>query len=51
MDSRCLSAAGLRFLQPPAPAEELALPCGRVADWASDLNGVILFHVREMRAA
>ena len=31
MDSPCLSAAGLRFLQPPVPAEGLTLPCGRVA--------------------
>ena len=29
MISLCLSAAGLRFLQHPTPAEELALPCGR----------------------
>ena len=32
MVSSCLSAAGLRFLQPPVPAEELALPRGRVTD-------------------
>ena len=31
MGSLYLSAAGLRFLQHPVPAEELALPCGRVA--------------------
>lgn len=30
MDSLRLSAAGIRFLPPPAPAEGLALPCGRV---------------------
>ncbi len=32
MVSLCLSAAGLRFLQPPVPAEDLALPYGRVSD-------------------
>ena len=32
MVSLCLSAAGLRFLQPPTPAEDLTLPCGRVTD-------------------
>ena len=32
MFSLCLSAAGVRFLQPPVPAEELALPRGRVTD-------------------
>jgi hypothetical protein len=32
MFSLCLSAAGIRFLQPPVPAEELALPRGRVTD-------------------
>ena len=32
MISLCLSAAGIRFLQPPVPAEELALPRGRVTD-------------------
>ena len=32
MVSPCLSAAGLRFLQPPTPAEDLTLPYGRVAD-------------------
>ena len=30
MISLCLSAAGLRFLQPPTPAEGLTLPRGRV---------------------
>ena len=32
MISLCLSTAGLRFLQHPTPAEELALPRGRVTD-------------------
>ena len=40
MISLCLSAAGLRFLQHPTPAEELALPCGRGR--VSDSNGTIL---------
>src|SRR5437867_11253544 len=28
MDSRCLSAAGLRFLEHPLPTEEFCFPCG-----------------------
>jgi len=30
MDSRCLSAGGIRFLDHPFPAEEFGLPCGRL---------------------
>ena len=50
MFSLCLSAAGIRFLQPPVPAEELALPRGRVLTRRSDLNGVPLFRIPEIRS-
>ena len=40
MVSPCLSAAGLRFLQPPVPAEDLTLPCGRVTDLCQTSSGL-----------
>ena len=43
MISLCLSAAGLRFLQPPTPAEELALPRGRVTDLRQTSTGLSCF--------
>lgn len=56
MDSPCLSAAGLRFLDHPLPTEELGVPCGsltgRAADSAAllpDLIGVTTFRTDEMR--
>jgi hypothetical protein len=56
MDSPCLSAAGLRFLDHPLPTEELGVPCssltGRAAYSAAllpDLIGVTTFRTDEMR--
>ena len=40
MGSLCLSAAGLRFLQLPTPAEALAFPCGRVTDLRQTSTGL-----------
>jgi hypothetical protein len=56
MDSPCLSAAGLRFLDHPIPTEELGVPCGsrtgRAAYSAAllpDLIGVTTFRTDELR--
>lgn len=54
MDSRCLSAAGIRFLELPQPAAGLGLPCGRltggVVTLIPDNNGVTTFTYLEMRS-
>ena len=48
--SRCLSAAGVRFLGHPVPAGELGLPHGRpTGACAPDPNGVSTFHTSEIR--
>jgi hypothetical protein len=46
-----LSAAGIRFLGYPVPAEDFNLPCGQPTghDLAPDLNGVAMFHTSEIR--
>ena len=48
MNSPCLSAAGLGFLQHPAPTEDIAIPCGLGTDY-SDLIGVFLFRIGEIQ--
>src|SRR5579871_5409360 len=48
MDSRCLSADGIRFLGLPAPSGELDLPCGRLTGCARPHRG---FHVPHLRDA
>ncbi len=56
MDSPCLSAAGLRFLDHPLPTEELGVPCGSLTGRAAyraallpDLIGVTTFRTDELR--
>jgi hypothetical protein len=45
-----LSAAGVGFLDLPAPAEELGLPCGRLTRrYRLDLIGVVAFRMSEIR--
>lgn len=46
-----LSAVGVSLLDPPAPAEGLVLPCGRITRRIArlDLIGVVVFRMSEMR--
>lgn len=43
MDSRRLSAAGIRFLRLPLPTGDFGLPCGWLTDF-SDPSGITTFH-------
>ncbi len=43
MDSRCLSAAGLRFLRHPIPTREFCVPCGSLTGHRSDSVGLTTF--------
>jgi len=52
MGSLCLSAAGFRFLEDPAPGGDLAPPCGGGLPWSgapTDPNGVVVARVDEIR--
>ena len=49
MSSRCLSAAGLRFLDLPTPTEEFATLTIGLLGFIPDLIGVIMFRSLEMR--
>jgi hypothetical protein len=49
MNSRSLSVAGLRFLDPPPPPEEFCRPYGGLTRSNLDLIGVLMFRSAEMR--
>ena len=50
MSTPCLSAAGVRLLQLPIPAEGLALPCGRVTGKQARPQRGSLFRIPEKRS-